>query len=255
MSPTFVNDKSHPVRVSEPGAGPNGAAKLRRIVPGQTISADGAFADALEAAGLPSATDEQEEAYEARRHADGEETSSARLEQRSALGSARTAIRHALVAAPLRRVVGDDQAPFGPPSGTVTTKGAVVEGLEPGDPEREAFAQNEAVPGEKVEGADTADPSLPASVVPTSPEIHNAQVENAEAAEEIAQELVSLEGGNGPGADHGQGKPDETEETEGKSRADLLKLAKEQELEVHGTGAKGRVSRDDLVRAFGRKVG
>lgn len=187
----FVNKNPHPVRVRKPvNAGPDTLVRLR---PGQVISADGEFADNLEnTPGVEHASDSDERSWERERERYTDENAmvgeASRLGDKLRLSPLRVALRHATIAAPLRRVVGDDAAPYGPPSGTVTSKGQIVEGLEPGHPDRVAFAENEAVPGETIEHAAQPEPLLPISTKPTSEEIHNAQVANVEAAEELIAE-------------------------------------------------------------------
>jgi hypothetical protein len=59
------------------------------------------------------------------------------------LSGLRVAHRTAAIVAPLQRVIGDDEAPMGPPSGVITTKSAAA-GMD--SQSRQAFAQNEALP-------------------------------------------------------------------------------------------------------------
>lgn len=182
MSPSFVNDKSHPVRVKDEDG------TERRIVPGRVVEAEGKFADNLSAAGLSTATDEDARSWEnesARRSGGVTDGPATRLAAKLALGPIRVLGRVA-VAAPLRRVVGDDSAPLGPPSGTISTKAAEA---AKDDRSREAFADFEALPGESIEHAGTPNPSLPVGATVSSEEIHNAQVANAEQAEDVAQML------------------------------------------------------------------
>jgi hypothetical protein len=182
MSPSFVNDKPHAVRVEDE----NGV--LRRLVPGRVVEADGKYADNLKAAGLSSASEDDQRSWE-KHVAEGSGPSSegaTRLASKLLLGPIRVAGRLA-AAAPLRRVVGDDAAPYGPPSGTVTTK---AEAAKVSDADRRAFADHEALPGEEIPHAGTPNPSLPAAAGVSSEEIHNAQVQNATLAEEVAKEVI-----------------------------------------------------------------
>lgn len=181
--PTFVNNNAHPVRVQK-GAG------LQRLRPGQVVEADGEYADALSATpGVDNATKKASDAYakseEQRRAADAEGEPGRRLSEKLALGPARTAIRRA-VAAPLRRVVGDDAAPHGPASGELSSK---AEEAAKSDAGRRAFAPGEALPGQKVKGVGTPPALLPASSDPSSGEVHNAQADAAEQAEEALDVL------------------------------------------------------------------
>lgn len=208
MSPSFVNDNSHPIRVDDE----NG--KAQRIRPGAVVSADGAYADRLSStAGVREASADDQRSFDdaeaARRGTAPGEGNSARMAAKLALGPARVALRSASVAAPLQRVIGDDQAPYGPGTGVVTTKGAVVDGLPVGHPDREAFAQGEA--REFVEGAGTPAPMLPRSAIVTSPEVHNAQAAATQQAEEVASEIADgaqgiVQEAFGPG-ESGEGEP------------------------------------------------
>ena len=185
--PNFVNDNSHPIRVRD-----NDKVE-RRLIPGQVVQADGAFADRLTAtAGVRTAESSDEKAWDdagAKRR--GELSGPAhRLRAKMALGPMRTAVR-ALVAAPLRRVIGDDAAPHGPGTGTVTTK-AEVAAKSPED--RQHFAPNEALPGESVPVATDGpgfDPYFQGSnQEPTEAEVFNAQAQNAAVAEQAAREMI-----------------------------------------------------------------
>jgi hypothetical protein len=91
------------------------------------------------------------------------------------------ALNTEMVAAPLQVVVGDDEAPYGPPSGTITTK-AIEAGKD--HAHRVAFADHEAlnrVPDE-LEG------NVGLTSTPNSAKVHNLQAEAKERAEELAQE-------------------------------------------------------------------
>lgn len=197
MSPSFINENSHPVRVTRPSELAGGASELVRIVPGQIIEADGAFADALEGTrGVNKASSEDENTYEAEleRRQNEHAGPAPGLDAKLAIGPARIAVR-AAVAAPLRRVVGDDAAPHGPASGTVTTK---AEAARVDNVEREAFAQHERLPEETIPGVDLE--ALPAALGAfdhTSSQVETAQAINAELAEEAAQEYIEGQGSGG----------------------------------------------------------
>ena len=180
--PAFVNSNPHAIRVRDE----NGVEK--RVLPGQVVDASGAYADNLKGTGgVETANAEQRKAYEDRQTGDVTGGPARRLAAKRSLGPMRIAIRHATIAAPLRRVIGDDQAPYGPETGVVTTKAGAD------DPAH--FEPNEARPVGKVDANDEVVDGLPSSAVPTSPAIHNAQVENAEVAEGVAERL--LEEGSG----------------------------------------------------------
>lgn len=181
--PKFVNTNDHPVRAR------NGTV-LVRIRPGQVVEADGDYADSLESVpGVENATQAQ-----AKRHEDAVAAAAAvgqggepgrRLAEKLALGPARTALRLA-VAAPLRRVIGDDAAPLGPASGEVSTK---AQEAVKDEAHRRAFAPGERLPGDRVAGVGTPPDMIPASSDPSSGEIENAQARNAERAEQVLEEL------------------------------------------------------------------
>jgi hypothetical protein len=124
--------------------------------------------------------------------------------------------------APNRIVIGDDEAPLGPPQGTVTTKE-----LAAGDDPvlRDAFVQGEARPGSQdLQGTGPA---------------HSDQAVRTEAAEAFAQKLVDASQSSSDGGDYA-----------GRNKADLQEEAYARGLEVEGTGSGGAVTRDDLVDAL-----
>jgi hypothetical protein len=171
--PKFVNTADHPVRVAdESGA-------LRRVVPGQVVEADGKFADNLKGTnGIESAKKEHEDAYAERQAArTGASRDRAILEQAT---EARAAAR-SLASADAQVVRGDDQAPHGPGTGTITTKQALAE-----EGEGEAFAQGEAINiGEVAEGEDVAGR-------PNGGKVHNQQLAREQATGETASALAAL---------------------------------------------------------------
>lgn len=97
------------------------------------------------------------------------------------LGSARTDARRDAIVGPLHRVVGDDLAPLGPPTGTITTKETEA---RKGPEERRAFADHEAV--ERVE---EPEPKLTPHAAEKEPIIENRQVEAKEQAEASAKKV------------------------------------------------------------------
>lgn len=99
------------------------------------------------------------------------------------LARARGRVNHIAVSAPLQIVVGDDAAPLGPPSGTVTTAADVD------DPAH--FQPNEATrPVEH--GGELSDGNAN-----TAADVHNAQHEGLVEATDAARELVKGMGGGG----------------------------------------------------------
>lgn len=107
--------------------------------------------------------------------------------------AARRSLNTAMVAAPLQRVIGDDEAPYGPGSGVLSTK--KQEALK-SEESRRAFAEGEAL--EEVE--EPADPLTPHAAT-KSPVVHNQQVEAKDAAEEIAERLNGLRESDEPAAE------------------------------------------------------
>jgi hypothetical protein len=90
---------------------------------------------------------------------------------------------HAGTSAVLNRVIGDDEAPYGPPSGTITTKQAVMR-----DPEqRPHFGDLEWTPEEVEERK--------LNEMGSSGEVQYAQGQASGKAEKVAAELI--EGGEG----------------------------------------------------------
>jgi hypothetical protein len=106
--PKFVNKNSHPIRVRN-GDGNN----LRRVRSGEVVECDGVLADNLEATnGVESASSADEKSWQAVLDAQHDN---------------------------LQTVVGDNAAPHGPDSGTITTKEAVRE--HGSDADRAAFPE------------------------------------------------------------------------------------------------------------------
>lgn len=120
--PKYVNRNSHPIRVAKSDGGP-----LRRVRVGEVVKADGYLADALAGTvGVESATQADEKAWQ--RELDLRNVSTdrtPRVETREAIVDNIHDIQRLTVSDPLQVVVGDDEAPHGPASGTVTTKEAV----------------------------------------------------------------------------------------------------------------------------------
>ena len=136
--PDLVNKRDHPVRVTDE----NG--QTVRVVPGQVISVEGAVADKLSAYdGVESASDEDREAHAAARGGLPSETVSTKQAMETRYSGLRAQGRAATIAVPLNEVVGDNDAPLGPPSGTITTKQAV---MRQGPAERAAFGDHERLP-------------------------------------------------------------------------------------------------------------
>jgi hypothetical protein len=188
--PKFVNTNPHRVSADYDG----GSVRLSA---GEVREVDGAAADALKSVpGVETATAANAKSWEAELAARSGPTGegAARLEHKASIGGQRNELRQSLIAGPLQVVIGDDQAPVGPPTGTVTTRQAVA---REGDVERQAFADHDAL--EPIEGVDALDARLPAAGTFTGDQIHNAQHENLKAAEAAAEAQISSSGDSGSG--------------------------------------------------------
>jgi len=134
--PTVINRNSH--RVS------SGNYKLSA---GQVKEVSGEEADALTGiSGVESASQEDQDNYAASRSGP-QEGGPGQLRNVTALAAeARLRHRTLLVTVPLQTVIGDDAAPYGPPTGTITTKQALSKGSEE---DRRRFAPGERLAGEE----------------------------------------------------------------------------------------------------------
>lgn len=246
----FVNGNDHPVRVNRPRSGQ--PDELVRLIPGQVVQADGAFADNLQATpGVRSAGDDDAERWEQISADRAGVPTAGYPHSRTGIEAALDvgiSLRRALIAAPLQRVVGDDQAPLGPGSGTVTTKLDVV--AAGGEVERQAFAPGEAIGVGPVEGAGEVDPRL-GGVAPTGAEAHNTQLAAQQEANEIAREVV-IPGSDGEPFDGDEEDAEESVEPpyEPHNADVLLAEAQRRELQIEGTGRDGNVTKPDVVKAL-----
>lgn len=228
----LVNKNPHDAYVK------NNDGTLQRVLPGQVVNADGGFADRLqETPGFDSASQSDKKAWaESNSTADAEnveQTPSGKINK--ALGDLRTAAQ-AFLAATNQVVIGDDQAPYGPPSGTVTTVQAV------NDPAH--FGTHSAAHVGPVGEGDTAADLIGGVEQATGAHVHNSQVEAADAANSVAEQLAGLHGGSDPKSGDG----DEYEDLHG----DEL----DAELESRGLPKSGKVEEkrerlreDDAARA------
>jgi hypothetical protein len=181
----YVNDNAHPIRVNDSDG------VLRRIRSGEVVSASGKFADRLKSTnGVRSATKEDVKAHTAAVEARSGAARGPTPEhaQADAVREARREVGALTVSGPNSVVIGDDQAPHGPGSGTVTTKQAVAAKTKGHDPH---FAPNEAHQVGPVEGDEA---TVGGATVPSGREVHNSQVANAERTEEAASALAELAG-------------------------------------------------------------
>lgn len=173
--PKLVNRNAHGVRTTDSDG------KRYRLRPGQVIEVDGAGADALNGVnGVDSANGDDEKAWDERRGvstgnpSDGGGLSAA---VEGANTSRRAAARREAIAAPLNVVVGDDEAPKGPPTGTITTKQAAAREDADSPGGRGGFAQHEA----PVEDADN----------PNVGDVHRQQAEARAELEAATEDLLS----------------------------------------------------------------
>lgn len=152
-----------------------------RVPAGAVVEVDGDRAKALKALGFESASKEDLAAYnESRNGTVPGESEGAFDGLRQLSADARSALSVATVAGPNSLVIGDDQAPHGPGTGTITSKQAVAANGDAED--RAAFGPNEAhqvgeVDPEQNPGA----------------EVHNAQVKQSNAVEGLIAEITGEE--------------------------------------------------------------
>lgn len=182
----YVNKNTHIAVVK------NNDGKLQRLAPGEVVNADGAFADALaQCPGVQSASSADKQAWQSRNDtsaaANSDPTPASATQD--ALAEARRHIA-AATAALNQIVIGDDQAPYGPPSGVVTTVQAV------NDPEH--FGPLSADHVGRVDGAGTAEGQIAGIAQATGAEVHNSQVEVSKQTADLAEQLASLHGGSEP---------------------------------------------------------
>ena len=178
--PEYVNTNQHSVVVRDEDG------QRKRYPPGRFESDDSSIEGTP---GVVSGSSQEAQDYD-KLHPESEETEGSSLTDQVAagLGEARSAARRFL-AVSNQVIVGDDEAPFGPETGTVTTKQAHIEGVPAGDPERQAFADHEAFPSE-LEGKAVTDVAAQQAV-------------DTQKVNELAAELVveAQEGdARGPGA-------------------------------------------------------
>lgn len=240
--PKLVNTNPTPARVD------NGKGVLQRILPGQVVSAEGAYADNLTATnGFETASSQDVERWDAelerRRMKAAMPGDGSRLSQKLAIGPARQALRMQTTVAPLQRVIGDDAAPQGPPSGTITTRGEAATSGEPGD--LRAFAQGEELiaQGIKVPAPGASEQDVLAGRA-TGADIHNAQVDNMQAAEAAAKQHLATATGEAISGDY-DGETMHALEQEVERRR-----SEGRDIEVTPTGKQGNAKKSDLVTAL-----
>lgn len=116
--PKFVNTNAHPIRVRD-------GDRLRRVRPGQVVEADGAYADGLKGtSGVEAANQTHEKAWSEQRAKFSGPSDEPGPDELAAVnpGPALAALGKLAVSDPLNVVIGDDSAPHGPGTGTITTR-------------------------------------------------------------------------------------------------------------------------------------
>lgn len=151
--------------------------EMERLAPGQVKEVDD-DSNVTKTSGVESASEEDFNKYvEERSGSSTDETDEMRRNRE--FGELRAQADQVAVSAPLQVVVGDDDAPFGPPSGTITTKEAIIKGGDPED--RRRFADHERYEDEL---ADTAS------------EVEQRQARAKSAVSKKAEELLASTEGN-----------------------------------------------------------
>ena len=136
--PKLVNRNDHAVRARDE----NG--RSHRLRPGQVVDADGAQADALKGvSGVESASSSDEDAYnETLAQGSSDEVGEGQTAM-ELYAKARLDGKILTVVLPLQEVIGDNAAPFGPPTGTITTKQAIAAEADPDSLTSKAFGDHE----------------------------------------------------------------------------------------------------------------
>lgn len=246
--PLFINENSHPIRV--PSA-EGQVLTIPRIPAGAVVEADGYYADRLsQTPNVREASSDEADAYhdrqEQRRERNMNPGPALRQAAAEAVGPVRQQARMLSVVGPLQRVIGDDTAPYAPPTGTITTKQAVRrEAIAAGEmAQAQAFGPNEAT--YTIEGVEPENP-LDATVR-TAPAIHNTQALNQVAAEEAANQVIDP---TGEGLNVGPDGADTLDGDYGKAnKVQLQAEAARRNLDVEGSGSGGTTTKDDLVAAL-----
>jgi len=141
--PKLYNGLAHAIRVTDSDG------RQHRLRAGEVRNVDGEAADMFnEIDGVDTANSDQEEAWadqQTRLNGTVNDVDGGKMSMDAALTEARVAARHIAVATPLNQVIGDNDAPMGPPSGVITTKQAVA---RTGVREKMAYADHERLPEE-----------------------------------------------------------------------------------------------------------
>lgn len=181
---SLTNNNPHWIYVDD------GSGNLRGLAPGQTVDASGDYEKNLKGtANVAAPTKEQQAAAD---QAQAESNSATHDEHLVSPLIEANRIASQAHSAPLQQVIGDDDAPIGPPSGTVTTKMALIRDSVPGDPVRNAFGDHERAPEELGENAS---------------EVEVEQAERKHAASELLESVheAAASGERAPEAGQGRG--------------------------------------------------
>jgi hypothetical protein len=203
--PEYVNTNPHGIVVYDD------EGRRKRYPPGKFETDDSSVEDVN---GVHSADSTEGREYEQLHPSEQSEARGSSLTDQiaSGLSEARQAARRFL-AVSNQVIVGDDEAPFGPETGTVTTKQAHIEGVPAGDPERVAFADHEAFPSE-VEGKSVTDVAAQQAV--------DTEKVNQLAAEMVAEAQEGDARGPGAGGLLGQGPASEAGTSGRGARAEAI---------------------------------
>lgn len=182
--PEFVNNNDQAVRVRHEG-------RLYRLRPGQVMQVEGGAADLFSNMnGIDTASgDDKERWEESQRVGSGDitETDAGKMSLDRMQTQLRVQARTAAVAVPLQQVIGDNDAPIGPPTGTITTKEAVA---QQGVREKLAFMDHERFSDEADNEGLSEIERLQAEAQRTVNDLH---VQVLEEASEAGNEAVNLE--------------------------------------------------------------
>lgn len=138
--PELINNLPHRVAVTD------SEGRVHKLASGQVKSVDGGAADLLLGIeGVETASSEDKDNYQANKRGVMSDATSGKQSREAAYAEARAQARAINVSVPLNEVIGDNDAPLGPPSGVITTKQAVA-GLGP--EEKRAYADHERLPHE-----------------------------------------------------------------------------------------------------------
>lgn len=247
---TFANDLTHPAVVEVDGKSFKLPAGGVQTFSGGVAEEFQAIADRNPGVRVLSGS-EAKEALAARAADTVNPTESAQSLVPKAVAEAVGALGQLTVAAPLQVVIGDDLAPYGPGSGTISTK-QVEAAKNPGGADRVAFADNEVLVGDP-KFAEPAQPFSP--VADTAAQVHESQrqarVQTERAIAELGLAGESADGEEGDeDEDVDDGLPDDYEglktlaeaegvEKPGRSKADVKAqiLAKRAEVAAASSGS------------------